>query len=73
MYGIPSIFCFHLFLQTKITCSIISDAKSIEFFEVNPDSCVLSLKKSLLDDPDLTTVYNVSHMLEFLYEPESRF
>ncbi|XP_062579030.1 protocadherin Fat 3-like [Saccostrea cucullata] len=45
--------------SSKITCSIISDAKSVEYFKVDPDTCVLSLRKSLKDDPDLTTTYNV--------------
>nr|XP_034314272.1 protocadherin Fat 4 isoform X3 [Crassostrea gigas] len=45
--------------SSKITCSIIGDTKSVEYFQVDPDTCVLSLKKSLKDDPDLTTTYNV--------------
>ncbi|XP_052686849.1 protocadherin Fat 3-like [Crassostrea angulata] len=45
--------------SSKITCSIIGDTKSVEYFQVDPNTCVLSLKKSLKDDPDLTTTYNV--------------
>ncbi|XP_060080745.1 protocadherin Fat 4-like, partial [Ylistrum balloti] len=41
-----------------LTCSIISDVKAQEFFMVDKD-CRLSLKKSLLTDPDVTQIYTV--------------
>ncbi|KAL5018741.1 hypothetical protein ScPMuIL_004463 [Solemya velum] len=43
----------------RIICSILGDAKSQEYFRVDPETCSLSLRKSLADDPDLTDEYRV--------------
>jgi hypothetical protein len=46
--------------QTNLQCSIISNTKAQQYFTVDPDTCVLSIKTSLENDPDLTTQYRVS-------------
>lgn len=46
-------------LQANPVCSIVGNAKASEYFTINPKTCLLSLKKSLADDPDLTTRYQV--------------
>ncbi|RUS82555.1 hypothetical protein EGW08_009685 [Elysia chlorotica] len=46
--------------SSALTCSIISDAKAQTFFAVDPDTCVLSLRRSLTEDPDNTTLYRVT-------------
>lgn len=46
-------------LQANPVCSIIGNTKASEYFTINPKTCLVSLKKSLADDPDLTTRYEV--------------
>ncbi|GFN79862.1 protocadherin fat 4 [Plakobranchus ocellatus] len=46
--------------SSQLRCSIISDAKAIQFFQVDEDTCVLSLRRLLTDDPDNTTLYRIT-------------
>lgn len=44
----------------SVTCAIIGDAKSQEYFEVDSTTCVLRVKKPLTEDPDRSTQYDIS-------------
>ena len=59
---IKSIFLFPFHQQETWTCRIIGNDKSIEYFEIHPRTCVITIKenKSLADDPDKTREYPVS-------------
>lgn len=45
--------------QSKLTCSIIGTVVAQEFFQINPDTCLITLRKSLMDDPNQNTIYDV--------------
>jgi len=48
-----------LVLQPSPTCSIIDTPLAQEYFKIDPATCLITLRKSLLDDPNLTERYEV--------------
>ncbi|KAK3608192.1 hypothetical protein CHS0354_039207 [Potamilus streckersoni] len=42
-----------------LTCLIIGNAKAQEFFRIEPDSCLIKMRNSLVTDPDKTTQYRI--------------
>ncbi|KAL3875970.1 hypothetical protein ACJMK2_033864 [Sinanodonta woodiana] len=43
----------------NLACSIIGNAKALEYFKIEPDSCLIKMKNSLLNDPDKTAEYRI--------------
>lgn len=43
-----------------VTCKIINDASAMEFFQIDPNSCLLTLKKSLLNDMAQTSKFFIT-------------
>ncbi|KAH3862863.1 hypothetical protein DPMN_025838 [Dreissena polymorpha] len=42
------------------TCSIIGTAVAQEFFKIDPKTCLITLRKSLLDDPLFRDIYEIT-------------